>query len=556
MRKIIAGIVALSVVLGTIAAVSLSPTSARQASEDRKVFTNSVVPLPAEPGLTKSGLMVKAAAPEHKSDKMEILFSLAMPKEAREKLAAKVAKGEVVSPEELERDYSPKAADVDKLTAWLKDQGFTVTHTTANRTSVYAEGTVGQIEKSLQVKMVRVTKDALTYNAAQNAPSMPADVAAGVQAIIGLQPFRQAHKHARKRPTPSPRPAIGNAPPYLVAEVLKAYGADNLGVTGDGQVIAILIDTVPADTDVKAFWNHNHVAGPLTRVEKVNVKGGHLPAPDGEETLDVEWASGVAPGAKVRVYASGSLSFVDLDRALDRIIADMRTEPAPRQLSISLGLGEQFMPSGEAQIESDKFLALAAVGVNVFVSSGDAGSNPDETGHSATGPQQAECSSSDPSVVGVGGTSLFLNPGGEIDRELGWDSSGGGPSVIFDRPGWQTGDGVPAGTKRLVPDVSLAADPERGAFVFLHGHQQQIGGTSWSAPTWGGLCALMNEARGKAGKPPLPFLNPMIYPLIGTPCFRDITVGSNGGFNAGKGYDMVTGIGVPNVRELIQALTK
>jgi kumamolisin len=77
-----------------------------------------------------------------------------------------------------------------------------------------------------------------------------------------------------------------------------------------------------------------------------------------------------------------------------------------RQLSISLGLGETFMgsPDGEVAIQHQKFLKLAAAGVNVFVSSGDAGSNPDETGHGSAGPLQAEYESSDTFVVGVGGT--------------------------------------------------------------------------------------------------------------------------------------------------------
>jgi kumamolisin len=84
----------------------------------------------------------------------------------------------------------------------------------------------------------------------------------------------------------------------------------------------------------------------------------------------------------------------------------------------------------------------------------------------------------------------------------------------------------------------------------------QIGGTSWSAPVWAGFCALINEARGAAAKLPLPFLNPLIYPLMGSACFRDIQMGSNGAFNAGPGYDMVTGIGVPNVKALIATLTR
>src|SRR5439155_1979627 len=125
----------------------------------------------------------------------------------------------------------------------------------------------------------------------------------------------------------------------------------------------------------------------------------------------------------------------------------------------------------------------------------------------------------------------------------------------FRRPSWQTGAGVPSGNERLVPDVSLTADPDEGAFLVLHGRVTQIGGTSWSAPVWAGFCALINEARTRAQKPLLPFLNPLIYPLLGTASFRDIKAGTNGAFNAGAGYDLVTGLGVPNVKELVKALT-
>jgi kumamolisin len=225
-----------------------------------------------------------------------------------------------------------------------------------------------------------------------------------------------------------------------------------------------------------------------------------------------------------------------------------------RQLSISLGLGETFMAPGEVQTQRQKFLRLAAAGVNVFVSSGDAGSNPDVTGHNSNGATQAEYESSDPSVIGVGGTTLTLKSNGKVKKESGWASSGGGKSIFFPRPSWQTGNGVPAGTQRLVPDVSAAADPDTGAFLVFHGSVSQIGGTSWSAPMWAGFCALINEARIKANKPALPFLNPLIYPLLGTPAFRDITKGNNGAFNAGVGYDLVTGLGVPNVKELIARL--
>ncbi|MCW3053397.1 MAG: peptidase propeptide, partial [Chthonomonadales bacterium] len=461
---------------------------------------------------------------------------------------------------ELKTVYTPIQADVDALTKWLKEQNFTINQISPDRTSVYATASVDQIAKSLQVSMVRVTRDGVTYTAAKNAPSLPAEVGNSVHAIIGLQPFRHANKHLRKFMAPlsaAPAPNVQNAPPFFVSEILKAYNADGLNVTGSGQTIAILIDTFPDPNDLKKFWQKNQVNVTMSQITKINVTGAVLPPQEGEETLDVSWTSGIAPGAKVRVYVTGTLQFTALDKALDRIIKDLPTQPGMRQLSISLGLGETFMggPTGEAAVQHAKFLRLAAAGVNVFVSSGDAGSNPDATGHSATGSLQAEYSASDSAVIGVGGTTLGLAATGSVTSEIGWTSGGGGRSIFFKRPSWQVGAGIPAGTDRLVPDVSLVADPNTGAFLVLHGKQIQIGGTSWSAPVWAGFCALINEARAKAGKPFLPFLNPLLYPLIGTSCFRDIKTGNNGGFQAGSGYDLVTGLGVPNVKELIKALT-
>jgi kumamolisin len=340
-----------------------------------------------------------------------------------------------------------------------------------------------------------------------------------------------------------------------VAEIIKAYDADKLGMTGKNQTIALLIDTEPDKGDMKAFWNANKVNGDLTRLTTINVNRVTLEPPSGEETLDAQWTSGIAPDAKIRIYASGSLAFVDLDQCLAQILEDVQTDPTLRQLSISLGLGETYLggPLGEVKIESDLFLKLAAVGVNVFISSGDAGSNPGPDGHNSTGPVQVEYQSSDPSVIGVGGTRLTLKATGAVNQETAWPGSGGGKSALFKRPAWQQAVGVPAGAERCVPDVSMVADPGTGAYIYLNGQAQQYGGTSWSAPVWAGFCALMNEGRDKAGKPKLPYLNPQLYTLPDE-CFRDITLGTNGKYHAGKGYDLVTGLGVPNVGMMMKNL--
>ncbi|HET6327238.1 MAG TPA: S53 family peptidase [Planctomycetaceae bacterium] len=535
-------------------------------NEARKVFKNSVIPLDAGPTLAAHALVVNTASDRHKNDKLEVLFALGIPKEARAQLEQKVLKGEVVDAATLAKDYSPKTEDVERLVKWCKDEGFEITHVTPDQSSVYVRGSVAQLEKSLQINMVRVSaKDGVTYNAARNAPSLPVAVGDSVQAIIGLQPFRRATKHSRTYHPASagvgPTASIANAPPYLIKEVLKAYGADNLPVSGSGQRIAILIDRLPLDADTAHFWQKNQLPADLDRIEKVNLKNVTLP-PEGEESMDVQWTSGIAPGAKVRVYASGSLAFVDLDFALDRILADAANDPSLRQLSISLGLGEQVLSpdgtlDGEVSVELQKFLRPAALGVNVFVSSGDGGSNPDQFGQSGGPLAQTEWQASCPYVVGVGGTSLRLSGDGTVTTETGWALSGGGRSRVFDRPSYQNRPGIPSEQKRTVPDVSLLADPETGAYVRVDGHDQQIGGTSLAAPVWAGFCALINEARTKAGKPTLPFLNPLLYSLKDSDhCFRDIVGNNNGEFEAVPGYDMVTGLGVPNVKTLAEKLTQ
>lgn len=198
-------------------------------------------------------------------------------------------------------------------------------------------------------------------------------------------------------------------------------------------------------------------------------------------------------------------------------------------------------------------MRLAAAGVNVFVSSGDAGSNPDSTGHGGGGPLQAEYESSDPCVIGVGGTTLKIASDGTV-KESSWAGAGGGRSMYFKRPAWQKVNGKSSDGNRMVPDVSLSADPNYGGLVVLNGDAVEYGGTSWSAPVWAAFCALVNSARATQGKDPLNFLNPVLYKAQGAPCFRDITGGNNGAYEAVNGYDMVTGLGVPNVQQLIKTL--
>jgi sugar lactone lactonase YvrE len=142
---------------------------------------------------------------------------------------------------------------------------------------------------------------------------------------------------------------------------------------------------------------------------------------------------------------------------------------------------------------------------------------------------------------------------------------------MFARPPWQTGPNIPAGAMRCVPDVAAYAfDPYFRLFCYYDGRDAGANGTSSASPIWAGLCALINQARAQAGLGPVGLLGPKIYPLNGTSAFNQITTGlmldanstfvlsegaTNGAYSVGPNYNMVTGLGSPNIGNLIAALT-
>jgi subtilase family serine protease len=130
------------------------------------------------------------------------------------------------------------------------------------------------------------------------------------------------------------------------------------------------------------------------------------------------------------------------------------------------------------------------------------------------------------------------------------------PQLIFKLPANFPG--------RNVPDISLNADPDTGYVIWytsnINGFEVLtfFGGTSFVAPQLNGLTALFDQGLG--GR--LGLLNPALYDLVlfgeayrgGHPLLRDITSGNNWFYNASRGYDQATGVGVPDVANLFNAL--
>jgi subtilase family serine protease len=182
---------------------------------------------------------------------------------------------------------------------------------------------------------------------------------------------------------------------------------------------------------------------------------------------------------------------------------------------------------------------------------------------------QVSLPASDPLVLGVGGTILDTTPGGAYLGEMAWndntEGSGGGYSTLFRRPAYQH-DLAQARATRGVPDVSANADPYgQMAVEWSFGQLRGDTGTSSSAPLWAGVIALADQQAGRH----LGFVNPALY-AIGRSrayhrAFHDVVTGDNSvvtptgvftGYNAGPGWDPVTGLGSPDAQYLVPLLAR
>jgi uncharacterized protein (TIGR03437 family) len=264
-------------------------------------------------------------------------------------------------------------------------------------------------------------------------------------------------------------------------------------------------------------------------------------------------------------------------------------------ISTSYGLCEVEMGSERFTLQTWAQQANSQ-GITWFAASGDAGgADCNDSQHSGLA---VDAPASIPEVTGVGGTEFAEGSGkywntansaagasalsyipevvwNDSDPINGPSASGGGSSGYFLRPSWQTGPGVPNDNFRHVPDVALAASPNHdGYLVYTGGSSQIYGGTSFGAPSFAGIAALINQYMvfsGAQANPGLGNVNPKLYALAQTASgvFHDITTGNNTvtvscgrsrgcssspvGYNAGPGYDQTTGLGSVDAYRLVAA---
>ncbi len=375
---------------------------------------------------------------------------------------------------------------------------------------------------------------------------VPAELDGVVLAVLGLDDRPQV----RRPRADTDEPKISYTPPQLG----KIYGFP-AAVAGADQTIAVIeLGGGYTDAELSRYFQDLGV-GPVS-VRTVGVDDG-VNAPnttaDDEVLLDIEVIGGLAPEVRQVVYFAPNTD----QGFVDAVTTAVHASPTPVALSISWGGAEDLWTEQTRKALDDAFADAAALGVTVIVSSGDWGADDEQT----DGQHHVDFPASSPHVLSCGGTTLRADPStGVISSETVWNNgagknaTGGGVSVFFPRPDYQSACGA-TDSGRGVPDVSGVADPRTGYSILVHGKTSPAGGTSAVAPLWAALVARLVQQLGR----PLGLVQPLLYqdsrPGVLTAGFRDVTAGDNQGYPASPGWDPCTGLGSPDGAALLARLT-
>ncbi len=483
--------------------------------------------------------------------------------------------GQFLTPEQFAARYSPTPAEYDRVTAYAKAMGLTVTGTYSNRTVLNVSAPAGQVQKAfgLHLKVYQAKTDGRRFFAPDAEPQIPSALTGLVSGVVGLSNEARRQPHLVQKTLPMLSPALdpyaaplqtGSGPGGALtpSDIKTAYNLTGVPQNGSGQTLAVFeLDGYTA-SDITAYENAYGL--PNVPLQNVLVDGfnglptsGNGPA---EVTLDIELQIALAPGASKVIVYEGPNSDVSLVNLYNKIA----TDNLAKQISTSWGLAENSNSASVRNSENAAFQQMAAQGQSIYAASGDSGANDNGSSLSVDDP------ASQPYMVGVGGTALATaGAGGAYKSETVWNNSGGGAggggiSTVWPVPSYQSGLVGSASSKgsttaRNVPDVSLDADPYTGYSVYYNGGWTIYGGTSCASPLWAAFTALVNQRRAAAGSGPLGFANPPIY-KIGAGAgykndFHDIADGSTNRFYpAVAGYDNATGWGTFNGANLLADL--
>jgi len=331
-------------------------------------------------------------------------------------------------PSEIGAKYGPAQADIVTLSNWLTGHGFVVTRIAKDRMSIQFSGSAGQVQNTFHTQIHHLSVDGIPHIGNMSDPQIPSALASVVTGIKSLHNFlprplhtagstvqfnQEAGKWQRIAPAaaaksassaasktaaaPSPAPLFGiNVPadgngsayleeditPYDFATIYNVLPLWNAEITGSGQSIAIAGTSEINSSDVATFRTAFGLPAGLTP-QQIDTNGlaKVCSASSGacnvndlvENSLDVEWAGAVAPGAQIVLVVTGQNTAGTVDTLYDsaKYVVDNLTA---KILNVSYGQCELGMGTSGNVAYYNLWQSAAAEGISVIVAAGDSGS--------------------------------------------------------------------------------------------------------------------------------------------------------------------------------------
>lgn len=461
--------------------------------------------------------------------------------------------GEHVTFEEMNALLRPPAEATSALRVWLEDSGVHWdSQVTTNPAGDIIEVTlpVSNAERLLQAEYLALTAAQRTTPILRTGRyTLPATVARYIDTV---GPTTRIPLRAMKVASSSASPSEYTTP----ASLRERYGATGVASTSTKNSFALcgFLDQYIDPKDMDYFYK---TYDKQSVGKKVAIKGPNTPGESGmEATVDVCYGAAMAAGVATTFWSTaGRMPGHSDNEPLLQWLSDLSKDPAPPLVfSFSYSDDEDTVDLDYAQRVNVELQKAGARGLSIVESSGDggvAGIAPKAycpKGFMATFPATS------PYVTSVGGTG---GPAGAETASTHYPSGGGFSTYNWQpRPSFQKSAvdkyletaSLPSksnynSSNRGYPDVSLASEDYA---LTQYSISINVDGTSCSAPVFGSLVALLNDARLSKGLPSLGWLNPLLY--AHPEAFTDITKGSNpacgtGGFPAAPGWDPVTGLG-------------
>lgn len=497
--------------------------------------------------------------------------------------------------------YANSASDVAQVVAWLQIQGFQVAPLPAGRGWIEFSGTVAQVEQAFQTHVDSIATPSGTRSVLMSGISVPAafspliaglaslDGALATPALTTPQPLAVSAADLASETALNNLQALT---PHAAAQLLHFDALQSSGIDGTGQTIAIAARSDINTSDVSAFRAAFGLPAGSLQVDPSGADPG-LTADQAEATLAASWAGAAAPGATLLLVPAGTTSATD---GVDLALASIVDGDLAHIVAVGFSDCEAGLSAAHQSFYAALYRQAAAEGISIVSAAGDSGSAachlagsvaPVNSGYAVN----ALASTPWNTAVGVaaygaggpaaGSTALSAwSPLATADPSY---AGGGGSSALYAGPSWQP---VPAGAaayagatglasgKRLLPDLALPTALDSGvnrglAFCFSGSTAsttcmlQRAGGSAAAAALFAGVAALVDQQHGVQGN-----LAPGLYALNSrSGVYSDVSqgsaqlscaagsagCGSNGqiGYTASTGYDLATGLGVPNASALV-----